>query len=59
MPAMWQRTLDYVHSVRRAVTIAEVQTALGLAQTPRLVLNRMVTKGLLLRVSPGVYQVAG
>jgi hypothetical protein len=35
-----------------------VQQALALAQTPRFALNRMVHRGLLVRVAPGVYGLA-
>ena len=47
IPPAWQQIIDYVRSVNRAVTPAEVQQALGLAQTPRHMLNRMVQRGIL------------
>ena len=59
IPPAWQRVIDYVRSVNRAVTPAEIQQALGLAQTPRHMLNRMVHRGVLQRVAPGVFGLEG
>jgi hypothetical protein len=44
-----------VHSVNRAVKSEDVQQALGLDHTPRHMLNRMVHRGMLQRLQPGVY----
>lgn len=41
------------------MTPAAVQQALALPSTPRFAMNRMVAKGLLVRVAPGVYGLAG
>jgi hypothetical protein len=59
IPEPWQRIIDYVRSVNRAVTPAEVQQALRLAHTPRHMLNRMVQRGVVRRLTPGVYGLEG
>lgn len=59
IPPAWQCIIDYLRSVNRAVTTAEIQQALGLAQTPRHMLHRMVHRGVVRRVAPGVFGLEG
>jgi hypothetical protein len=59
IPLAWQRIIDYVRSVNRAVTPAEVQQALALDRTPRHRMHRMGHRGILQCVAPGTYGLAG
>jgi hypothetical protein len=58
IPESWQRIIDYLQKQDGAVTAGQVQEALGLPTAARHVLNRMVRKGLLERVEPGVYKTS-
>ena len=55
IPETWQRILDFMGQQHGSVTAGQVKEALGLRTDARHVLNRLVLKGLLQRVAPGVY----
>jgi DNA-binding transcriptional MerR regulator len=57
LPESWQRILDYMGQQHGSVTAGQVKEALGLQTEVRHTLNRMVLKGLLQRVEPGVYRL--
>ena len=55
IPEAWQKILGYMQQQRKAVSPIQVQRALGLTTEARHVMNRMVQRGVLQRVKPGVY----
>jgi hypothetical protein len=59
MPETWQRIMDYMRQCNGPVRPIEVEEALGLENTPRHVMNRMVLTGVLRRVETGVYVIKG
>ena len=58
IPETWQRILDFMAQQKSAITAGQVKEALGLETDARHMLNRMVQKGLLERVEPGVYKTS-
>lgn len=57
-PDTRSRVIAYMQEHPGPKRPGEVQEALGLAATPRYVMNRMVGHGMLKRVAPGVYVLA-
>jgi hypothetical protein len=59
LPATWQRILSYLHEHPGPQRAQDIEQALGLTTPARFVLKRMTDAGLLRRVTPGVYGLAG
>ena len=55
IPETWQRILGYMQQQGKAVSPIEVQNALKLPTEARHAMNRMVQRGVIQRVGPGVY----
>ena len=54
-PDTQARILAYMQEHPGPTRPGEIEEAFGLAGTPRHVMNRMVERGVLTRVAPGVY----
>jgi hypothetical protein len=59
MPETWQQILHYMQQYLGAHRPQDIQRALGRAQPVRYTMNRMVERGLLRRLQPGVYRLEG
>jgi hypothetical protein len=56
-PDLKQKIVDYMRQCNRPVRAGEVQEALGLATTPRHIMRRMASAGVVKRVKPGIYEL--
>jgi hypothetical protein len=59
LPATWQRVMEYLREHPGPQRATDIEQALGLKAPARFVLKRMTDAGLLTRVAPGVYGLAG